>query len=97
VGLLTGWLPVQMGDVQLDGFESLAVGSVGLLIGFGISALALAIVLTVVYGLGFLFAALVIFIPAVVLIAIFPFLAPFILMGLGLWWLLTRRRHSNPV
>ncbi len=94
VGLLTGWLPVQVGDVQLDGFESLAVGSVGLLIGFGASALALAIVLAVVYGLGFLFAALVIFIPAVVLIAVFPFLAPFILMGLGLWWLLTRRRNT---
>ena len=95
VGLLTGWLPVQMGDVQLDGFESLAIGSVGLLIGFGAAALALAIVLAVVYGLGFLFAALVIFIPTVVLIAVFPFLAPFILMGLGLWWLLTRRRSSR--
>ncbi len=97
VGLLTGWLPVQVGDLQLDGYESLAVGSVGLLIGFGAAALALAIVLAVVYGLGFLFAALVIFIPAVVLIAVFPFLAPFILMGLGLWWLLTRRRHGTQV
>ncbi len=95
IALLTGWLPVQMGDVQLDGIESLAVGSVGLLIGFGAIALALAIVLAVVYGLGFLFAALVIFIPAVILIAVFPFLAPFILMGLGLWWLLTRRKTST--
>lgn len=95
VALLTGWLPVQMGDVQLDGIESIAVGSVGLLIGFGATAVALAIVLAVVYGLGFLFAALAIFIPAVILIAVFPFLAPFILMGLGLWWLLTRRKNST--
>jgi hypothetical protein len=94
VALLTGWLPVQMGDVQLDGIESIAVGSVGLLIGFGATALALAIVLAVVYGLGFLFAALVIFIPAVILIAVFPVLAPFILMILGLWWLVTRRRSA---
>ena len=93
VALLTGWLPVQVGDVQLDGIESLAIGSVGLLIGFGATAMAVAIVLTVVYGLGFLFAALVIFIPAAILIGVFPVLAPFILMGLGLWWLLTR--HSN--
>lgn len=93
VALLTGWLPVQVGDVQLDGIESIAIGSVGLLIGFGATALAVAIVLTVVYGLGFLFAALVIFIPAAILIGVFPFLAPFILMGLGLWWLLTRRSN----
>ena len=91
IALLTGWLPVQVGDVQLDGIESVAIGSVGLLIGFGATALAVAVVLTVVYGLGFLFAALVIFIPAVILMGLFPFLAPFILMGLGLWWLLTRR------
>ena len=61
--------------------------------GFGATALAIVIVLTVVYGLGFLFAALVIFIPAAILIGVFPFLAPFILMGLGLWWLLTRRSN----
>ncbi len=95
VALLTGWLPVQVGEVQLDGIESLAIGSVGLLVGFGAMALAVAMVLAVVYGLGFLFAALVIFIPAVILIGLFPVLAPFILMGLGLWWLLTRRNHSN--
>ncbi|QTN26980.1 histidine kinase [Rhodoferax sp. AJA081-3] len=93
VALLTGWLPVQVGDVQLDGIESIAIGSVGLLIGFGATALAIVIVLTVVYGLGFLFAALVIFIPAAILMGVFPFLAPFILMGLGLWWLLTRRSN----
>ncbi len=95
VALLTGWLPVQVGDLQLDGIESLAIGSVGLLIGFGAMALTVAIVLTVVYGLGFLFAALMVFIPAVILISVFPFLAPFILMGLGLWWLLTRRSNRK--
>ncbi|MES2950667.1 MAG: histidine kinase [Pseudomonadota bacterium] len=94
VALLTGWLPVHVGDLQLDGIESLAVGSVGLLIGFGATALAIAMVLAVVYGLGFLFAALVVFIPAVILMGVFPFLAPFILMGLGLWWLLTRRSRA---
>ncbi len=94
VALLTGWLPVQVGDLELDGVESLAIGSVGLLIGFGATALAIAVVLAVVYGLGFLFAALAVFIPAVILMAVFPFLAPFILMGLGLWWLITRQRRA---
>ena len=95
VALLTGWLPVQVGDVQLDGIESIAIGSVGLLIGFGAMTLAVAIGLTVVYGLGFLFAALVVFIPAIVLISAFPVLAPFILVGLGVWWLLTRRNNRK--
>ena len=95
VALLTGWLPVQVGDVQLDGIESIAIGSVGLLIGFGAMTLAVAIGLTVVYGLGFLLAALVVFIPAIVLISAFPVLAPFILVGLGVWWLLTRRNNRK--
>ena len=40
-GLVTGWMPVQMGDLQLDGVEGLALGSIGLLIGFGAVALGL--------------------------------------------------------
>ncbi len=92
IGLLTGWMPVQMGDVQLDGMEGLAIGSVGLLIGFGVTALAVAVVVAVLYGLGFLFAALLVLIPAILLIALFPVLSPFILLGLLMWWVLRRRR-----
>ncbi|MBK6295438.1 MAG: histidine kinase [Rhodoferax sp.] len=92
VGLVTGWLPVEMGDLQVDGLEGLALGSVGLLLGFGAAALAVAIVVAVIYGLGFLFAGLLIFIPAVILISLFPVLSPFILIGLGVWWLLKKRR-----
>jgi Histidine kinase len=92
IGLVTGWLPVEMGDLRVDGIEGLALGSVGLLLGFGAAALAVAIVVAVIYGLGFLFAGLLIFIPAVILISLFPVLSPFILIGLGVWWLLKRRR-----
>ncbi|MDP2369949.1 histidine kinase [Rhodoferax sp.] len=95
VGLVTGWLPVHLGDLQLDGIEGLAIGSVGLLIGFGAMALALAIAVAVLYGLGFLFAALLVFVPTVILIFLFPMLSPFILIGLGLWWLFKRRRVRN--
>jgi hypothetical protein len=94
LALTAGWLPVEVGDVRLDGIESLAVGSVGLLVGFGACALALAIVLAVVYGLGFLFAALLVFIPTAILLALFPVLAPLVLMVLGLWWLVTRSRRK---
>jgi hypothetical protein len=93
LGLVTGWLPVVVGDVRLDGIESFAIGSVGLLIGFGVSALALAIVLAMVYGLGFLFVAMMVAIPSIILLALFPVWAPVVLMVLGLWWLATRARH----
>lgn len=78
LGLLTGWVPVVVGDVRLDGIESFAIGSVGLLIGFGACALALAILLAVVYGLGYLLVALVVFIPTAILLALFPVLALFL-------------------
>jgi hypothetical protein len=56
--------------------------------------LALAIVLAVVYGLGFLFVGLVIFIPLVVLVSLFPVFAPFILAGLGIWWFVRRSKRK---
>ena len=55
----------------------------------------LAIVLAVVYGLGFLFVGLAIFIPLVILVSLFPVLAPFILLGLGIWWLVRRSRQAT--
>ena len=83
LSLYTGWLPVQVGDLELDGVEGMALGSIGLLIAFGAATLAAAIVVAVIYGLGFLFAGLLVFIPAMILISIFPVLLPF-----GLIWLL---------
>ena len=92
IGLLTGWMPVQMGDLQLDGVEGLAVGSVGLLIGFGATALAVGILVAVLYGMGFLFVGLLVFIAASILIGLFPVLSPFILIGLAIWWFAKRSR-----
>ena len=92
VALITGWLPVQMGDLQLDGIESLAVGSVGLLIAFGAAALAVAIVVGVLYGLGFLFAAVLVFVVAAIVIGLSPVVAPFVLLSLAIWWVVTRRK-----
>lgn len=92
VGLLTGWLPMHLGELQLDGLEGLAIGSVGLLAGFGGVALGVAVLVAVLYGLGFLFAGLLLLIPTVILVALFPVLSPFILIGLMAWWMRKRRR-----
>jgi hypothetical protein len=93
VALLTGWMPVQMGDLQLDGIESLAVGSVGLLIGFGAAALTVAILVGVLYGLGFVLAAVLVFAVAAMVIGLAPVLAPFILLSLVVWWVVTKRKR----
>jgi hypothetical protein len=92
IGLLTGWMPVHMGDLQLDGIESLAIGSVGLLFGFGAAALAVALVVGVVYGLGFLLAAVLVIVVTSMVIGLIPALSPFILIGLAIWWVVTKRK-----
>ena len=96
IALYTGWLPVHMGSSRLGGLEGMALGSVGLLIGFGAAALAIAIVVAVIYGLGFLFAGLLIFIPLVILVSLVPALAPFAVVGFFIWWFWWRKR-AKPV
>ena len=97
IALYTGWLPVHMGKSQLGSLEGMALGSVGLLIGFGVAALAIAIVVAVIYGLGFLFAGLLIFIPVVILISLVPALAPFAVVGFAFYWFWWRKRAKTGV
>ena len=96
VGLFTGWLPVQVNDFQIDGIEGMAVGSLALLIGFGAVALIIALCLVLLYGIGFLFAGLLL-IPVVILIALIPGLSPFILVALLIYaiWRKKRRNSEN--
>ena len=96
IALYTGWLPVQMGSSRLSGLEGMALGSVGLLIGFGVAALVAAIVVAVVYGLGFLFAGLLIFIPLIILVSLVPALLPFAVVGFAIYWFWWRKR-AKPV
>ena len=92
LSLYTGSMPVQIGDLQLDGIEGMALGSLGLLIAFGAATLAVGVVVAVIYGLGFLFAGLLVFVPAMILISIIPKLLPVALIGLALYWFWWRKR-----
>ena len=47
------------------------------------------------YGLGVMFAGLAVFIPIVILISVMPALAPFILIGLVVWWFVRRKRKAR--
>ena len=93
VGILTGELHVRVGEGYITGAPGALIGAVGVTLGFVVVVLALAIVVAVVYGLGFLFAGLAIFVPIMILVAMFPVLAPIVLLGLVAWWLV--RRYGN--
>jgi histidine kinase/DNA gyrase B/HSP90-like ATPase len=95
IGVVTGVVPVHIGDEPMGTASGALIGTAGIAVAFVVVVLALAIVLAVVYGLGFLLAGIAIFIPLVVLVSIFPVLAPFLLVGLGIWWLV--RRHDRKV
>jgi hypothetical protein len=95
VGVATGLLPVQIGEDTMGGPTGALIGTAGIAAGFAAVVLALAIVLAVVYGLGFLFVGLAIFIPLVIIVSLFPVLAPFILLALGIWWLVRRSKRKD--
>jgi hypothetical protein len=95
VGVFTGWLPVQINNFELNGLEGMALGSLGLLIAFGALALVIGIMVVIMYGMGFLFASLLLFVPAVVLIGLFPVYSPFVLIGLGIYWFWWKKRKNR--
>ena len=94
-GLYAGVLPVQVGNARLNSIEGMALGTLALVAGFGIVALVLVIVVAVLYGLGVLFAGLLVIIPLVVLISIFPALSPFLLIGLVIYWFIRRKKKKD--
>ena len=96
VGILTGALHVRIGQGYIDGAPGALIGAVGVTLAFVVVVLALAVVVAVVYGLGFVFVGLAIFVPIMIAVAIFPVLAPFVLLVLLAFWLVRRaRRRSN--
>jgi hypothetical protein len=92
VAVATGLIDVKNGQDTFGGMTGALIGTAGIAAAFAVVVLALAIVLAVVYGLGFLFVGLAIFVPLVILVSLFPVLAPFILLGLGIWWLVRRSK-----
>lgn len=94
VALYTGSLPVHMGASRLGGLEGMALGSVGLLIGFGVAALVAAIVVAVIYGLGFVIVGVLIFAAVVILISLVPALSPFAVVLFAIYWFWWRNRRK---
>src|SRR5258708_2325914 len=86
VGVATGFMPVQIGAETVTGPTGALIGAAGIPAAFAVGVLA---------GLGFFLVGLGIFIPLVILVSLFPVLAPFILLGLGIWWLVRRSKRQD--
>ena len=94
LGVMTGVLPVRLGESNVGSAGGALIGTAGIAAAFAVMVLGLAIVLAVIYGLGFLFVGMAIFIPLMVLVSLFPVLAPFLLVGLAIWWFVRRRKRK---
>ncbi len=94
VGLATHTIPLGIGDTNLSGIEGAAVGTVVVLVVFGILLIVAMILTAVIYGLGFLAVGLIIGIPVVILASLFPVLAPFILIGFAIYWFWWRKKRK---
>ena len=97
IGMATGMMPFQFFDFDLSGVEGMALGSVALLATFCLLVLVAIILTVLAYGLGVLFAVLLIGIPIIILISTMPALSPFILLGLLIWWLVKRHHKKRLV
>jgi hypothetical protein len=95
LGIATGAMPVQVGNEAIGGPAGALLGTAGVAAAFAAVVIAIAIVVVVIYGLGFLAVGVAIFVPLAVLVSLFPVLAPFILVGLGAWWLVRRSRREQ--
>lgn len=96
IGAYTGLLPVEIGSAKLSGLEGAAMGTLILLAAFAVLAVVSLVLVALFYGLGVMAAALVIIIPVIILVSIFPVLLPFVILGGVIWWFSRKKKDSLP-
>ena len=94
-GVMTGLVPIQVGSEAITGPGSALLGAAGIAVAFAAVVIVLAIVAAIIYGLGWLFVGLAIFIPIVIVIAVSPALAPVILLILLIWWIFRKKPEKK--
>jgi Histidine kinase len=91
-GGMTGLIPVQIGDLRINGAEGALLSGVAMVVVFILLVIVAALLIAILYGLGFLAVGLAIFIPIVIVIALMPVMAPFILLALLIWWFFRKKK-----
>ena len=97
IGLATDAIPMHIGNASISGIEGMAIGTVVFLLAFGILSIVALILVAVLYGLGFLFVGLAIAIPLMILVSLFPVLAPFIFVGFLVYWFWWRKKKNTVI
>jgi signal transduction histidine kinase len=96
IAAAVGVVPMVFDNEQIAGPLGVVFALAAAVIGFVVVSMALAIVALVLYGLGFFLFGLLVFVLITVLIALSPVLAPFVLLGLFIWWMARRRKAAAP-
>jgi len=92
VAVLTGLAPVQFGDDLISGPTGGLVALAGALVGFVVASVAIGMALLVIYGVGFILLGVAVFVALALMVGLSPILAPFILLGLFIWWMSRRKK-----
>jgi hypothetical protein len=95
LGFVTGLVPIRFDHTDITGLEGMAIGSVLLLALFCVLALVALILVLLAYGLGVFFAFLAVAIPVLIVVSLFPALAPWALLGFIIWWFWKRRQKKK--
>jgi hypothetical protein len=93
-GSWTGLMPVHVMGGTIGGPGGALVGTATFVVVFMVLVLVAALLVAIAYGLGVLLLALAIFIPIVILVGLLPALAPIILVGLFVWWMVRRKKKA---
>jgi hypothetical protein len=96
-GGVTGALPVHVGGMDLGakhlgGAGGALISGVAMVLVFIVLVFVAALLIAILYGLGFIAVGLAIFIPVVIVIAMAPVLAPVILLALLAWWIFRKKK-----
>jgi hypothetical protein len=94
VGVAAGAFPVEFGDATLTGPAGAVIALAAGIVVFVAAAAAIGLAMLVIYVMGYFLFGVAIFVVFTVLIALSPVLAPFILLGLLIWWL--GKRKARP-
>jgi uncharacterized protein YndB with AHSA1/START domain len=94
IGNFTGLMPLEIGDARIGGLHGVAVGTLITLVVFTVLAIVALVVVALVYGLGVMAAFLLVLIPLLILVGSFPALAPFIVIGGIVWWVMRKKKKE---
>jgi hypothetical protein len=95
VAVAIGAVPVELGDAMLTGPAGVVIALAAGVVGFIAAAAAIGLAMLVLYVVGYFLFGVALFVVCTVLIALSPVLAPFILIGLLVWWLARRGKAQQ--